>query len=312
MLFSSLLHIIFNNCVAQTPTSETAVLKKDAQLIKNNKLIVILLDEDKKYISKLTKKGNTDKLKEYSDAVNAYNSNIKELATKYLTLPKELSFKYFSEIKEMPVDERRSCSFLAYGVSGRLGPGDGVGSRSKYTIFVYDLYRKEPSSPIEEEGFHFNKSDVDYCKFEIYIYKKGEMEPVFDKPSYHLAPTKADMSFFLMRVNKVYEAALNDEAANKNKKKQNDPQILKEKVLAICKDDLSKKATETAIKAKYPYSFQLMSKEEIDAIFLNKNEKYLVLMYVPEQDPLGGRCYQEIFDISSAEIIDNIKVDPGK
>jgi hypothetical protein len=304
-LFSMTCFVFLSNnlLLAQTTISEVRMKKADADKVAGSKLIVMLIEPNKKYTDMLEKKKESKELDRSIKIIQYFNDTIQQFVSKYFPFVKEVEYKTLSEINEMTTESRKFCSFLAYNIGNSvkvnlLGPG------VEADVPTYEFYEKKVQSPLEKRSFDFEKSDASYGKMELYIYNKKEKGyVVFYKTLPHIAPSPGDIAYWLMRANYIFEDVVtNGDKPAKTKETTDNAHYLKEKTMLICKDNLDKSATEAAIKKVYPYSFKIVSQEGLDSAIIAKENDKCVLVVLQMDAPLPIYS-QEIMDLSTSEIV---------
>ena len=268
----------------------------DFQILKNSTLVVVLLEENKKYEDKLTKQHKPALVTAYQNAIKTVNDNMQATADKYLKLSKGVEYKTMSEIISLPAATRDGYSFLMYDRSTQFAPGA--------SDFKLDLYSdKEEELKAMADGYsdyiQFDCADPkyhgeeDYRRIIILIKgKKKSADVEYMQSLDMIIPTKGSFALCFMTIQNQFNS---DVAGDKKLSKQQEKEEIKlqvtkarTKTLVVCKDNLEKNITEAKISAIYKYKFKLVSREDFDNIILNNDTSYCVLVVYPADKVQSG------------------------
>lgn len=288
----------------------------DFQTLKNSTLIVVLLEENKKYEDKLTKQHKPALVTAYQNAIKTVNDNMQATADKYLKLSKGVEYKTMSEIISLPASTREGYSFLMYDRSMQFAAGT--------PDFKLDLYSdKEDELKAMLDGYldyiQFDCADPKYHGEEDYrrviILIKGKKKTAdaeYMQSLDMIIPTKGSFALCFMTIQNQFNS---DVAGEKKVSKQEEKEEIRRQVakartktLVICKDNLEKNITQVKISAVFKYKFKLVSREDFDNAILNNDTSCCVLVVYPADKVQGGYrptvSYQHlIIDAQSDDIL---------
>lgn len=289
---------------AQFSVNEMRPKKSDVEMVKSARIVVVLLEENEKYVEKMKKKGSSVELEKYFNLLKDFNEKISLLVPENFSFITSVEYKTMEEVKNMLVSERQKLNFLVYNIGASIkinATGPGV----EAVVPKYNFYDKIVYSPLEKRSFNFEDRDASYGKMEIYSYDKKNKNGriVFFKTLPHIIPSPGDVAYWLKRANYIFETVSKEGESSAGKKKVADnAHYLKEKTLLICKEDLHKNTNEESISKSYPYPFKIVSQEELDKAILSKDASSCVLIVFPVESPIPIFT-QEIMDVSSCLIV---------
>lgn len=281
---------------AQLPGMET-IGQKDAENIKRNTLVVILLTEDKKYLKKLNRK-NPEEAEKYKNQIQSYNKDIQVLVLKMLQISKSVQYKSLADIEVMTFEERANCTFMLLGYYSPKF--NDLNKMPRINFHCKKGPQKSIKTFYKTEAL-FNGKIKYYLRWEFYnLNEKGKASQlVFYKNLPNKFVSQADITYGLNQTELKFEGL-------SKKTKGLNPRLLKEKTLLINKDNLDEKTTETEITKCYPYKYAIVSKEEFERAIVEKNPKYCNMLVVPiyiAPAPMGPVVIYNI--IYGHEIIDS-------
>jgi hypothetical protein len=282
----------------QAITHKVIPAKNDEVLtLKNSTLMVVLLEENKKYTDKLNKMHKAALVTAYQNEISSINSNMQTMADKYLKVAKGIEYKTMSEVIAMPLAKREEYSFLVYDRSTQFAGG----APSDFTFDFYADKDDELNGMLDDykDYIQFDCADPkyhgeeDYRRIDILVKgKKKAADIIFMQGLDMVIPTKGSLALCFMAIQSQFNTALaGDKKADKEEEKQNAAKQVakvKAKTLLICKDNLDKTTTEAKISAAYPNRFKIVSREEFDNSILNNDTCCCLLVVYPASKTMGG------------------------
>ena len=269
----------------------------EVQTLKNSTLIVVLLEENKKYVDKLNKMRKPALVTAYQNAIASINGNMQAAADKYLKVAKGIEYKTMSEVIAMPLAKREEYSFLVYDRSTQFTGGAP-------TDFSFDFYadKDDELKGMLDDYLDYTQFDCadpkyhgeeDYRRIDILVKgKKKAAEVVFMQGLDMVIPTKGSFALCFMAIQSQFNAALaGDKKVAKEEEEQNAVKQVakvKAKTLLICKDNLDKMTTEAKISAAYKGKFKIVSRQEFDNSILNNDTCCCLLVVYPASKTMGG------------------------
>ncbi len=286
--------------------------------IKQSTMVVVLQDVDSTYLAELIKKKKTDEVTTYQNSIKTYNENIKAVVSKYFTAAKDIMFKTMGDITEMPIEQRETCSFLVYDRSMRRANNGGF-----YSI-PYDFYTNNKKTLINMADAYYDRmnfeclgknysDDPQYRQLILYVksYKGSDGVAMIYQYLPYLLPSKGAMAFALTAMQQRYNDMANHVKFSMKEAKLETKSLMAtitRRTLLIDKEDLNSKTTEADIKANYPYNFKVVSEDDFDKAFLNKDTAYCCLLIMPLAafpGPIGSisvKYEQDVVDPASSKI----------
>jgi hypothetical protein len=272
--------------------------------IKQSTLVVVLLEENQKYFAKLTKKGKNNIAATYSNSIKTYNDNVRAMVPQFLKISSNIAFKTLSEIEAMSVDERCKYSYLLYD----RAPYYTIRGSATFGCNLYFSHKLDIEQEIGdyEDAIQFECLDSAYTgqcecrKLHLYAPLGNEKElpsGELEQNLVEIVPTQADLKICLLQLQRQFDFYLKNENSTRDEQKamiakeqQNMPgnyDIIKQKTLLICLQDLDKNLTADHIASYYPYNYKVVSKDEFDKAITNNNGTYCALLVSPIEKVSG-------------------------
>ncbi|MFM9987247.1 hypothetical protein [Flavobacterium sp.] len=264
---------------------------KDFADLKTRSLIVELLEEDEKILKKLEKPKYADDLKAYKNMIKLYNEEIVLYAKKYWILNTDFEFKTQSEVETLKKSKNKSYAVLR---NLRLKDID-TDFRTKLYInaFVYTRIESNKDAPDSQ----------------AYM-------PVFSKKS-NILMDEADYKFCFdvlqSNINYIISKKKNINSENyiKEMAEGNCP-LIKNKTLLVKESLIYEKTSKGACLKKYNGNLKIVSDEEVNKAFIEKEKDKVVLFSVPYEiakgnmGPVGQSfiiSYKVIVDCETGKIL---------
>ncbi len=270
----------------------------DIKSYKKNKLVVEILTEDAKAITKLTKlkKDKPNALRDYRRFIKSYNKNIKIALNKYWKLTDTIMYLTPKEIKRLKESRARKIIVLS---ATEIGGADAFITRLEGTAIQLNFKKIGKSN-----------SEADYKIMMPYSFSRvSRNNPSYD---YLFTINMAVRNFNYMVSKKITSDVFDfmESEAMKNCKKQD------KKVLLIDENLISRKADTKGIRKYYKRKkFKIIKnkkKEVLESSINNKNAENSYLVLIPHSvfsNPFGREkrtyvlCYKVIVDAADGTIL---------
>lgn len=259
--------------------------KKEAMQIKNAVLLVSLEEENPKTANKLTDK--PDKLEHYRNQIEGRNHALKNAVEKYWSFSNKVEYTTEARAKELLKTEKGKYVQIGFGQyidyeRFKTGFGaDGKPAGWGHTI---------NSSGMKEIGMTYNRS-TKYSETANMITTLTITDPdnIIKVHLPNVYPSESDAVYGIQQIQYILNYLLADDNNSIMKLpgqiKKNSSE-LKNKTLLLDKEDLDGKLTEKEIKEAYPFTFKIVSQEEIDKAILEKDPN---VAYVQITETPGGK-----------------------
>jgi len=277
-MFSQTLHSQWNS---KTTMGEYALDVRgmgdpeDIDTIKQRKMIVMVLQDDVKVVSKLTKSGDTAGLAAYKLSVKTINDNFIEAVNLLWPYHEEFIYKSYDELQAMEKELKPQYAVIYFARYETYTDEGETKVRTSYDINWGGDYL------VGGKGYAAkNRSDKDfYTVMKVSLLEELRKAPPFQVPMSRVVPNKADMYFGLnyarwymhMKLERVSEEQMNDTLQNNCRKLEN-------LVLLISADDVRHGLIDDPFKAYYPIKFNVVPKEMLEEIIMTNASGYAYLL----------------------------------
>ncbi|WP_417938955.1 hypothetical protein [Flavobacterium sp. RS13.1] len=264
---------------------------KDFIDLKTRPLIVELLEEDEKILNKLSKPKKAEELQSYKKMVRLYNEEITLYAKKYWTINKNIEFKNKSEVEIL-----RKANNKSYAVLRNLRLNDidfDFKSNLYLNVIVYTKIESNPQKPDSQVYLPISSKKTDVFLEEAdYKYSLNILQ---DNINYIIAQNKS----------------VNSENYVKEMAKGNCP-LIKNKTLLVKESILYEKTKKEDCIKKYDGALNIVSDDEINRAFVEKDKDKVVLFSVPyeigkgQMGPIGQSflmSYKVVVDCETGKIL---------
>lgn len=239
---------------------------KDFIELKSRNLIVETLEENPKVLKDLEKPKNAEKLVAYKKIIKLYNQEIVSYAKKYWTLNTNIEFKSESEVETLKKDKK------PYAILRNLRLNDidfDFKSGLSVNAIVYTAIESSKNKPDSQAYFPL-LSDSD--KFLL---------------------TEADYKFIFTvlqsNINYIIDNKSNQNSENYLRKMaENNCPLVKNKTLLVKESLLHSSTTKEKCLKLYDGKLAIVSEDEINKAFVEKQKDKVVLFSVPYEIGKGG------------------------
>jgi hypothetical protein len=284
--------------------------------LKNSTLVVVLLEENPKYIDKLNKAHKVAAINAYKASIKTINDNMQATASKYLTMVKGVEFMPMSQIVDLPEATRESYSYLVYDRATQFS--NGGSSNFEFDFYIDKADERKAMLSDYLDFINFDCADPkyhgedDYRRMQIIVEgKKHANEEIFTQSLDMIIPTEGSFALCFTGLQKQYEDAMATPAKTSKEQMKTD---IREKVakartrtLYICKDNVEKNVTEAKIGVEFKYKFKIVPRDEFDKAILNKDTVCLLVVYPDSKTNSGYRPtvnYQHlIYDAETGDVL---------
>jgi len=264
-------------CFTNKAQAQMTFSTDDMEQVKKRKLIVITETPSEDLMKKLTKKKKIEEITNYQSALDLYNREMKEVVEKFWTFSAtDIQYKSLKEVDELKDKTQYAIIYCTSGVNS---------VQSKHQ----DLEWAPKGDKIEGDGITLMAVGLAEGKKPIcYV----TMPDAF--------PTKADMVYGISSTNfmfnyKLLHVKARDVSGDKEPMVQNQLR-LKNRTLLIRQDQIDSKLKPEDIKAAYPYSYRIVTADEMDQYVINADSNYA---YTIIATIIGGRAamyFPEVMD----------------
>ncbi len=270
LLLVSLFVLAVNNVFAQFSITS----QKQAALIRDATLVVVLEEESPKQLKKLAKRGE-EQLANYRIQLAGRNKALTEAVKEYWTLSDEILIKTYDEIEELIDQGDKEYVMIEFGKhldyeyhkSNFSYNGKPVGWTRTGGTLLYNPATK------------FTKLANEICTVEIFYNGKSLTKAYLP----NLSPSKAEAVYGI----KVLQYQLNYLLASPDNRitgfvkhiKANNKDLANVTLL-IDEDEIDPELNESEIKKHYPFPFEIVDLEKITEAILNENSDYAYVKIV--------------------------------
>ena len=261
---------------------------KEALQIQKRIMLVSIEEEDKKYIEK--NKKNPKQIQYYREQLANRNQFLKSALESCWTFSKT-EFKTKSEVTQLlktKPDEYSNMDYNIYNDYSWVNTGRGSNGRPA----GYD--------PVRRDYNWSTRSRTLSNRILQLVIKMPKIEVQCNLPTVYISP--GDVIFGVQQLQYTLSFLAADPKNSMRdllfgQVEKNAPE-LKNKILLVNKDDLSAKLSEDEISKNYPFSFKIVSAEEIEKAIVAKDAQYAFVQLVPAQI---GKGNVDVQMISNAE-----------
>ncbi|MET4072895.1 hypothetical protein [Hymenobacter sp. UYCo722] len=239
---------------------------KDLAILKSQSLIVVLKDEMPDKLKKLAKK--PVELSAYKSFITKYNALIQELAPAIWHFSPSVEFKHESEMAALINDKNYQHGVLKHAdftVTEQIGGGAARGGA---------LYSSEARTA-----------------FLLSVVSKGPQRTIATVPIAPGIVYTSDIIFCL----KTLQYQLQERASGKNQMAE-DGKRLRVKTLLFDEAEMNGKLSAADIKQVYPFPFQLVPRETIEAAVKVADAQYACVRIFPVSDNITAQVIMDPTD----------------
>jgi hypothetical protein len=234
---------------------------EDIEQVKKRKLIVVLEEPNEDVMKKLTKKHKTDQIKEYQTALDAYNTEMKEVIEKFWNFSANaIEYKSAKDVEKIKKSNEYAIIYCSSG-------SNGVGSKHE----ALEWWPK--GDKVEGDA----------------VTLMAVCLPEKNKPIYYIGmpdafPTKADLVYGITAIEFYFNYRESHQKISKNEYEEMVEQYqprLKNRTLLLRQDELDEKLTPEEIKTAYPFAYKTVTTDEMDQYVVNADSNYAYAVIAP-------------------------------
>lgn len=258
--------LLFVAIISSSSSIARAQSDKDVAILKSQSLIVVLKDEEPDKLKKMAKK--PAELTAYKSFITNYNALIQELAPAIWHFSPAVEFKHESEILALVKDKNYQHGVLKhddYTVMEHLGGGAARGG-----------------------AFYSSESRT---AFLLSIISNGKQRTLAPVP---IAPGKVYTSDIIFCL-KTLQYQLHERASGKSQMAENGKRM-RSKILLLDEAEMSGKLSAADIQQVYPFPFQLVPRETIEAAVKAADARYACVRIFPVSDSMTAQVVMDPTD----------------
>lgn len=253
---------------------------EDFKAMSKRTLVVELLEEDKDYVAKLSKKEkNAKELQEYQDFISEYNKMIKEVVPKYWKYNAVIEYKTESEVRKLRDAKNNKYVVLAY--FELEDGGANVVTRSGLTVPALMYQRME--EPLRK---------IDYKIYFPSSFARKNSKYLESDCKFVLICMQEHIKWIIKNDDVLHFEDYTEKIAEPNCVK------LKDYTVLIDKEYIDKSTNESEAKTTYGKKIEFVTAENLDLSYVNGEKGKAVLFAIPYGIAKGG-----IGPISSAKLM---------
>ncbi len=241
----------------------------DLEEVKKRKLIVIVETPDQDLVKKLTKKGKTDAISQYQEALDLYNKEMKEVVEKFWTFSSnEIVYKTWQEVDKM------KPSWMKYAV---------IYCTTASTLYeISDGFKNAKGLTWTPSGDKMTSNGI--TVFAVSLPEKNRCIWFQDMPD--IFPTKSDLVYGITSTNYYFNYRMMPShqkgglSEMEDMIAENQP-ILKNRTLLLRQDNLDSKLTPDKIANAYPFKYRTVTSDEMDQYVVNADSNYAYAIIIP-------------------------------
>jgi len=275
-------------------TSAQNTSSKEAKEFQKRTLIVGLEEINPKKIKQL--KGS--KLEYYKTQIQGNNYALKTAVEKYWKFNPAVKFLPLSEAKKLLKNKPKEYALLSF---------------SKYTDYAHHTAGAGWSQA--SSNYHTSSQfppDLRYNSGTRYTVAANEIMCLnIDMPSTiyainlpNLYVSLSDAVYGVKQIDYIFNRLIEDDNLRFGLiLKECNGNILKNKTLLLCNDDLDKELDEEKIKNIYPYKFRIVTIDEIDRAIIDQDSDYVIVQIVSTKGGKGTVSMHYLADTSTGCIV---------
>lgn len=271
---------------------------EEIEEMKSRKLVIMTQDENEKVIEKLQKKGYSDKIDDYKQSLDEYNKVMEESVLNIWPFHEEAELKTYDQLRELAKNKSEKYVVI-YVVNVDVTQTYMNGKYETHYDIDYKLdwtYRDAKNDDYDkaEKG-----SGNEFSMLRVALIEDFLKTPIAQVSLPNKFPTKSDIAFGLDYCTWYMNQRLNDQKAKDMRDILKDnPKKIPDYTLAICADDLSSKVPESKVKLVYPNPHEVVTREEMDNIILNRSEGYAYLVVLFGTAVIADAKTGEMLDVA--------------
>lgn len=249
---------------------------KDLAVLQGQSLVVVLKDEEPAKLKKLAK--NPSELAEYKAFILDYNTQIEQLAQQLWRFSPAVEFKHESELPALLKDKSYQHGVLQHDKFTSLKRISGGAARGRI------IYTSETETA-----------------FLLGVISQGTQRTIAQMP---MAPGVVHTSDIILCL-KALQYGLQERASGKTGKDQmanmlQNGKRLRVKTLLLDEAEISSKLPVADIKQLYPFPYQIVPRETIEAAVKNADARYACIRIMPVSTSL---LMQVVMDVADGAIL---------
>lgn len=254
---------------------------EDIQQVKQRKLIVIIEQPNKDLMQKLRRKGKTDEIKEYQDALDQYNAEMKEVVSKFWSFSaNDIVYMTPDAVDKLHHSHDYAVLYCA--------TNDGYGSE-------HLDWSPGGKDKIKTDG---------YTQMCVELLEKSKPIYVLGIPD--IFPSKADLVYGVTAIEYYFNYRLSHVKASRkevNEMLQQNQSILAHRTLLLRQDEISKKLKPEDIKKAYPYPYRVVSEDDMDQYVINADSNYAYTIIAPYVGDREVIYVQYVYDCKDGTVL---------
>ena len=267
--------------------------KEDAEKVKNNPLIVVLMGEDEKVVSKLTK--NPENLKNYREGIEKYNAYLKDAVEREWKFSQEVVFILPGELEKVKAERNdRFCQLESAEVRNyKMGDFYSSSSNSGFNSssdLAYHLSTTANTNGLAIKWAGSPKNDIVQTYFPAMGLSKGSMTLMIQNLQ-----------------NQLEDALINDITKISDWKKDAEKRTpeLKDKTLLILEETMSNGLTKAIEKGDlgkyYGPKYEVVNFDQLEKYIIEKDDRYAYTWIIPAGAQSQGKTLYNYFIVDAKD-----------